>query len=128
MDGMEQVVSRQKAQLIPSAKARKLLSALPGSMRPVSRLRKLMSGSQRAALTLTQQIAADGAKLQALQNEAAQLSAELEARRVEAMRPQLESQLQRIEAFLGRSGQSQAEQAREQVLTQGAAMQADWSS
>ena len=40
------------------------------------------------------------------------------------MRPQLASQLQGIEAFLGRSGQSQAEQARQQVLTQGAATQA----
>ena len=124
VESMEQVVSRQKAQLISQREGQEAAERFTRLDAARLAAAKIDERVERAALTLTQQIAADGAKLQALQNEAAQLSSELEARRVEAMRPQLASQLQGIEAFLGRSGQSQAEQARQQVLTQGAAAQA----
>ena len=125
VESMEQVISRQKAQLIAQREGQEAAERF--SRLDAARLQaaKIDERAERAGLTLTQQIAADGAKLQALQNEAAQLSAQLEARRVEAMRPQLESQLQRIQAFIGRPDQSLAEQARQQVVTQGTTTQAE---
>ena len=124
VEGMEQVVSRQKAQLISQREGQEAAERFTRLDAARLAAAKIDDRVERAALTLTQQIAADAAKLQALQNEAAQLSADLEARRVEAMRPQLESQLQRIQAFIGRPDQSLAEQARQQVLTQGTTAQA----
>jgi tape measure domain-containing protein len=125
VETLEQVISRQKTMLISQREGQEAAERF--SRLDTARLQaaRIDDRAARAGMTLTQQIDRDAQRLQALQNEAAQLSSELEARRVEAMRPQLESQLQRIQSFLGRPEQSVAEQARQQVLTQGAAAQAE---
>jgi tape measure domain-containing protein len=125
VEQLEQVISRQKAMLISQREgqeAAERFSRLDAARLAAARID---DRTARAGLTPTQQIARDADRLQALQQEANQLGADLEARRVETMRPQLESQLQRMQALIGHPDQSLAEQARQQVVTQFTAAQAE---
>lgn len=78
-----------------------------------------------AGMTTQQQIADYEQRLTALQNRANQFGAELEQKRAEMLRPQLEAQLQRVETFMGRPGESQAEQARANVQQQAATIRGE---
>ena len=125
VEGMEQVLSRQKATLISQREGQEASERFARLDTARLQAARIDERTARAGMTLTQQIARDEQRLQALQNEAHQLSSELEARRVEAMRPQIESQLQRIESFLGRPDQPQAERAAQAIRDQGKQMQAE---
>jgi tape measure domain-containing protein len=124
VETLEQVISRQKAQLISQREGQE--QAEEFARRDAARLQaaRIDDRTARAGMTLPQQIERDTARLQTLQNEAAQLGSQLESRRVETMRPQLESELQRIQALIGRPGESFAQQASDAVTTQFAAARA----
>jgi tape measure domain-containing protein len=118
VEAMEQVISRQKTQLISQREGQE--EAEKFARLDAARLAaaKIDERAALAGTVLPQQIERYTARLQALQSEATQLGSELESRRVEAMRPQLESELQRIQALIGRPGASFAQQASDAVLTQ----------
>jgi tape measure domain-containing protein len=118
VEGMEQVISRQKAQLISQREGQEQAEQFARLDEARLRAARIDDRTARAGMTLSQQIERDTSRLQALQSEAAQLGSQLESRRVEAMRPQLESELQRIQALIGRPGESFAQQASDAVLTQ----------
>jgi tape measure domain-containing protein len=123
VEGMEQVLSRQKATLISQREGQEAAERFNRADTARLQAARIDERTARAGLTLTQQIARDEARLQSLQNESNQLGAELELRRAQAMRPQVESQLQRIESFLGRPEQPQAERAAQAIRDQGKEMQ-----
>jgi tape measure domain-containing protein len=125
VEQLEQVIVRQQTQLVAQRQGQEEAERFARAETARLQAARIDERVVRAGLTLTQQIARDEQRFQALQNRSAQFSSEQEALRVEAMRPQLESQLQRIQGFIGRPDQSLAEQARQQVITQGAAAQAE---
>jgi tape measure domain-containing protein len=111
VEQLEQLDIRQRAQLVTQRQGPEEAQRYTRQATEVLQQQRLNDQPRLAGLTLQQQIADYGTRLQQLQEQANTLGAQIEEERVKAQRPGFEATLTRITTLMGRPDQSAPEQA-----------------
>jgi len=126
VEDLENLIVQRKADLLTLSQGQDAAARYTREAQAALAAERLKAQPTLAGQTFPQQIAGYTARLQALTGEANTLGTQVEAAQAKLKLPELEAQLIAAQAFLSKPVEDAAQQARDAVEKQGAAMAASW--